>query len=78
MGRSEEVARNDGEIAREQFPSPPADEKRDSDEAQDATNTGGLAGVEKMQATVQTWTKPWLIAAYAWYVKSRRNNASDW
>lgn len=67
MARSEEVARDD-EIAREQGPSPQADEKRDGDKAQDASNTGGLAGVEKMQATVKTWTKPWLIAAYAWYV----------
>ncbi|OLN94161.1 Siderophore iron transporter mirB 8 [Colletotrichum chlorophyti] len=27
-------------------------------------NTGGLAGVEKIEALTQTWTKPWLIAAY--------------
>ncbi|KAM5342097.1 hypothetical protein ACJ41O_015128 [Fusarium nematophilum] len=28
------------------------------------SNTGGLRGVEKMEALTQTWTKPWLIAAY--------------
>ncbi|KAK1659163.1 siderophore iron transporter [Colletotrichum godetiae] len=27
-------------------------------------NTGGLAGVEKIEALTQTWTKTWLIAAY--------------
>ncbi|KAJ0270635.1 hypothetical protein COL940_011538 [Colletotrichum noveboracense] len=27
-------------------------------------NTGGLAGVEKIEALTQTWTKPWLIVAY--------------
>ncbi|KAI0008095.1 MFS general substrate transporter [Xylariaceae sp. FL0662B] len=29
------------------------------------SNTGGLAGVEKIEATTKTWTKPWLIAAYS-------------
>ncbi|KAM0433478.1 hypothetical protein ACHAPT_004358 [Fusarium lateritium] len=28
------------------------------------SNTGGLRGIEKMQALTQAWTKPWLIAAY--------------
>lgn len=28
------------------------------------SNTGALAGVEKVQATTQAWTKPWLIASY--------------
>lgn len=30
-------------------------------------NTGGLAGVEKIEALTQTWTKSWLIAAYILY-----------
>ncbi|KAI1081339.1 MFS general substrate transporter [Whalleya microplaca] len=28
------------------------------------SNTGGLAGVEKIEATTKTWTKSWFIAAY--------------
>lgn len=28
------------------------------------SNTGGLAGVEKIEAMTQTWTMPWLIASY--------------
>lgn len=31
------------------------------------TNTGGLAGVERVEAMTKTWTKPWLIVAYALY-----------
>lgn len=27
-------------------------------------DTGGLAGVERIEATAQVWTKWWLIAAY--------------
>jgi len=27
-------------------------------------NTGGLSGVERIEATTRAWTKPWLIAAY--------------
>lgn len=38
------------------------DEKPAPDEID--PNTGGLAGVEKIEALTQTWTKPWLIAAY--------------
>lgn len=34
--------------------------QRDSSEAR----TGGLAGVQRIEATTQAWTKPWLIAAY--------------
>lgn len=30
----------------------------------DESNTGGLAGVEKVQGLTQTWTKPWLLATY--------------
>lgn len=26
--------------------------------------TGGLTGVEKIRATTQAWTKPWLIVAF--------------
>lgn len=26
--------------------------------------TGGLSGVEKIRATTQAWTKPWLIVAF--------------
>lgn len=32
------------------------------------SNTGGLAGVEKIEATTKTWTTPWLVAAYILYV----------
>ncbi|KAF6805734.1 siderophore iron transporter mirb [Colletotrichum sojae] len=39
------------------------DEKPDSGSDVDP-NTGGLAGVEKIEALTQTWTKPWLIVAY--------------
>lgn len=27
-------------------------------------NTGGLSGVERIEATTKTWTKPWLIVTY--------------
>lgn len=27
-------------------------------------NTGGLSGVERIEATTRTWTKPWLIVTY--------------
>lgn len=30
----------------------------------DEQNTGGLAGVEKVEATAKAWTKTWLIVAY--------------
>lgn len=36
-----------------------------------AGDTGGLAGVEKMQATTQVWSKPWLITAYVRYNRPR-------
>ncbi|KAJ4252893.1 hypothetical protein NW762_010799 [Fusarium torreyae] len=39
------------------------DEKH-TDSDTDVASAGGLRGVEKMQALTQTWTKPWLIAAY--------------
>ena len=39
------------------------DEKHSNSDT-DVASTGGLRGVEKMQALTQTWTKPWLIAAY--------------
>lgn len=32
-----------------------------------AGDTGGLAGIEKIQATTQVWSKPWLITAYIRY-----------
>lgn len=42
-------------------------EKSHSDDdlplAEDAA-TGGLSGVEKIRATTQAWTKPWLITAF--------------
>jgi len=37
--------------------------------AVDAT-TGGLSGVEKIRATTQAWTKPWLIIAFILSVPS--------
>ena len=67
MGQPEQAHRDD-EIVREQCPSPPAEEKRSEEDVPDASSTGGLAGIEKIRATTKTWTKPWLIAAYAWYV----------
>lgn len=33
-------------------------------DSSEAVRTGGLAGVERIEATTQAWTKPWLIAAY--------------
>ncbi|KAL1875433.1 hypothetical protein Daus18300_003172 [Diaporthe australafricana] len=37
----------------------------DSDSASDnERNTGGLAGVERIEATTRAWTKPWLIVTY--------------
>lgn len=30
----------------------------------DERNTGGLAGVEKVEATAKAWTKTWLIVTY--------------
>lgn len=30
----------------------------------DEHNTGGLAGVERIEATAKTWTKTWLIVTY--------------
>lgn len=30
----------------------------------DERNTGGLAGVERIEATAKTWTKSWLIVTY--------------
>ncbi|KAH6880516.1 major facilitator superfamily domain-containing protein [Thelonectria olida] len=40
----------------------PRDDEKPSSEVD--PNTGGLAGVEKIEALTQTWTRPWLIAAY--------------
>ena len=77
MGQPEQAHRDD-EIVREQCPSPPAEEKRSEDDAPDVSSTGGLAGVEKIQATTKTWTKPWLIAAYAWYVKACGIDPAVW
>lgn len=31
---------------------------------EDERNTGGLAGVERIEATTRAWTKPWLIVTY--------------
>ncbi|GKT50121.1 MFS siderochrome iron transporter 1 [Colletotrichum spaethianum] len=51
---------NVDEKAPEFFDKKPASEEIDP-------NTGGLAGVEKIEALTQTWTKSWLIAAYILY-----------
>lgn len=32
--------------------------------SEDERNTGGLAGVEKVEATTKAWTKTWLIVTY--------------
>lgn len=32
--------------------------------SEDERNTGGLAGVERIEATTRAWTKPWLIVTY--------------
>lgn len=71
MGQSGELGR-DGEATKVSYPT--VEEKgQDGDvpvtsDESSVSNTGGLAGVEKIQATTKTWTKPWLIAAYTWYV----------
>ncbi|POS73931.1 siderophore iron transporter [Diaporthe helianthi] len=41
------------------------DSTSDSGHASDEEhNTGGLSGVERIEATTRVWTKPWLIATY--------------
>lgn len=47
------------------------DEKANSDDilAVDDMATGGLTGVERIRATTQAWTKPWLITAFILSVK---------
>lgn len=42
------------------------DEKANSDQflTVDDVATGGLTGVERIRATTQAWTKPWLITAF--------------
>lgn len=41
------------------------DSTSDSGHASDEErNTGGLSGVERIEATTRTWTKPWLIVTY--------------
>lgn len=41
------------------------DNTSDSGSASDNEhNTGGLAGVERIEATTRAWTKPWLILTY--------------
>jgi hypothetical protein len=41
------------------------DDTSDSGHASDEErNTGGLSGVERIEATTRTWTKPWLIVTY--------------
>lgn len=42
---------------------------RDSNDAHDGSDSDAISqeaqpGVQKMEATTKTWTKPWLIAAY--------------
>lgn len=32
--------------------------------SEDDADPGGLAGVERIRATTQAWTKPWLITAF--------------
>lgn len=42
------------------------DEKANKDQflTVDDVATGGLTGVERIRATTQAWTKPWLITAF--------------
>lgn len=42
------------------------DEKNNSDQFLTVNDvaTGGLTGVQRIRATTQAWTKPWLITAF--------------
>lgn len=59
-----EPREEDAKIHNIELQSIPARADEDPTATDSEADTGGLAGVKRIEATAQVWTKSWLIAAY--------------